>query len=60
MSAPAKKLGSHKWQTATTTRRKRSGAWVSNGDLYRAISAGYNYFLAQRTRAGALAEEAKR
>ena len=59
MSTPAKKIGSHKWQTATTTRRKRSGAWVSNGDLYRAISAGYAYFLAQRTRAGALAAEAK-
>ncbi len=56
-----KKRGSQKWQQATTARRrKRSGEWVSNGDLYRAISAGYNYFLAQRTRTGALAEEAKR
>jgi len=60
MTAPAKKLGTRKWQNATTTRRKRDGAWVSNGDLYRAISAGYASFLAQRTRAGALAEEAKR
>lgn len=56
-----KKRGTQKWQQATTARRrKRSGEWVSNGDLYRAISAGYNYFLAQRTRTGALAEEAKR
>jgi hypothetical protein len=56
-----KKRGSQKWQQATTARRrKRSGEWVSNGDLYRAISAGYSYFLAQRTRTGALAEEAKR
>lgn len=56
-----RKRGTQKWQQATTTRRrKRSGGWVSNGDLYRAISAGYNYFLAQRTRIGALAEEAKR
>ena len=29
-------------------------ARVSNGDLYRAIAAGYNYFLAQRTRSGTL------
>ena len=56
-----KKRGTQKWQQATTSRRrKRSGEWVSNGDLYRAIAAGYNYFLAQRTRTGALAEEAKR
>ena len=56
-----KKRGSQKWQQATTARRrKRSGEWVSNGDLYRAIAAGYNYFLAQRTRTGALAEEARR
>lgn len=56
------KRGTLKWQQATTSRRrrKRSGEWVSNGDLYRAISAGYNYFLAQRTRTAALAEEAKR
>lgn len=56
-----KKRGTQKWQQATTARRrKRSGEWVSNGDLYRAISAGYNYFLAQRTRTGALAEEERR
>ena len=56
-----RKRGSQKWQQATTTRRrKRSGEWVSNGELYRAISAGYAYFLAQRTRTGALAEEARR
>lgn len=49
------KRGTVKWQKATTTRRrKRSGEWVSNGDLYRAIAAGYNYFLAQRTRSGTL------
>ena len=60
MSYPAKKTGTRKWQNATTTRRKRNSAWVSNGDLYRAISAGYNYFLAQRTRAGALSQEAIR
>lgn len=56
-----KKRGSQKWQQATTARRrKREGEWVSNGDLYRAISAGYNYFLAQRTRSGALSQEAIR
>lgn len=56
-----KKRGTQKWQQATTARRrKRSGEWVSNGDLYRAIAAGYNYFLAQRTRSGALAQEARR
>lgn len=50
-----KKRGSQKWQQATTTRRrKRASEWVSNGDLYRAIAAGYNYFLAQRTRSGTL------
>lgn len=55
------KRGTHKWQQATTARRrKRAGEWVSNGDLYRAIAAGYDYFLAQRTRTGALAQEAKR
>jgi hypothetical protein len=55
-----KHKGSIKWQTATTTRRKkRQGEWVSNGDLYRAISAGYNYFLAQRTRSGALQKESR-
>ena len=55
------KRGTVKWQKATTTqRRKRAGEWVSNGDLYRAIARGYEYFLAQRTRTGALAEEAKR
>ena len=56
------KRGSIKWQQATTSRRrrKRAGEWVSNGDLYRAIAAGYDHFLAQRTRTGALAEEAKR
>lgn len=55
------KRGTQKWQQATTSRRrKRAGEWVSNGDLYRAIAAGYAYFLAQRTRTGALAEEAKR
>ena len=49
------KRGTVKWQQATTTRRrKRAGEWVSNGDLYRAIAAGYNYFLAQRTRTGTL------
>ena len=49
------KRGTQKWQQATTTRRrKRSGEWVSNGDLYRAIAKGYDYFLAQRTRSGAL------
>lgn len=54
------KRGTIKWQQATTSRRrKRAGEWVSNGDLYRAIAAGYAYFLAQRTRTGALAEEAK-
>lgn len=52
-----KKVGSKKWQQATTVRRrKRSGEWVSNGDLYRAIAAGYNYFLAERTRTGTLKE----
>lgn len=60
MTATSKKVGTRKWQQATTTRRKRSGAWVSNGELYRAIARGYNYFLAERTRAGALTEEAKR
>lgn len=60
MTAPAKKLGTRKWQNATTTRRKRNGAWVSNGELYRAIARGYNYFLAERTRTGALKAEAKR
>ena len=54
MTKPVKKIGTHKWQQATTVRRKRSGAWVSNGDLYRAIAAGYNHFLAERTRTGAL------
>ena len=57
MSKPIKKLGTHKWQQATTTRRrKRDGEWVSNGELYRAISAGYNHFLAERTRTGTLKE----
>ena len=60
MSVPAKKVGTRKWQNATTTRRKRNSEWVSNGDLYRAISAGYAYFLAQRTRSGALGQEARR
>lgn len=60
MTKPIKKIGTHKWQTATTTRRKRSGAWVSNGELYRAIARGYNHFLAERTRTGALKAEAKR
>ena len=56
-----KKVGTKKWQQATTVRRrKREGEWVSNGDLYRAISAGYNHFLAQRTRSGALSQEAIR
>ena len=56
------KRGTHKWQQATTCRRrrKRAGEWVSNGDLYRAIAAGYDYFLAQRTRSGALNQEANR
>ena len=55
-----KKRGSQKWQQATTSRRrKRSSEWVSNGDLYRAIAAGYNYFFAQRARTGTLAQEAK-
>ena len=56
------KRGTLKWQQATTSRRRRkqAGEWVSNGDLYRAIAKGYDYFLAQRTRTGTLAEEAKR
>lgn len=56
------KRGTLKWQQATTSRRRRkqAGEWVSNGDLYRAIAKGYDYFLAQRTRTAALAEEAKR
>lgn len=53
-----KQKGSIKWQQATTTRRKkRAGEWVSNGDLYRAIDAGYNHFLASRIRAGALQKD---
>ena len=56
-----KKRGSQKGQQATTTRRrKRSGEWVSNGDLYRAIAQGYNHFLAQRTRSGTLNQETTR
>lgn len=55
-----RKRGTQKWQQATTARRrKRSGEWVSNGELYRAIAAGYNYFLAERTRVGALTREAQ-
>lgn len=52
-----KKRGSQKWQQATTTRRrKRAGEWISNGDLYRAIAKGYDYFFAQRARTGVLKE----
>lgn len=56
------KRGTPKWQQARTScrRRKQAGEWVSNGDLYRAIEKGYDYFFAQRTRTGALAEGAKR
>lgn len=54
-----KKVGTHKWQKATTTRRrKRAGEWVSNGELFRAIDAGYNHFLAERVRSGVLRKEA--
>lgn len=55
-----KKVGSKKWQQATTTRRrKRDGEWVSTGDLYRAIDAGYNHFLSERTRTETLKKEPK-
>lgn len=50
----------HKWQRATSTRkpRKRSTSWVSHGQLYHEIAAGYQYFLAARIRAGAMREGA--
>lgn len=48
----------YKWQRATSTRkpRKRSTSWVSHGQLYREIAAGYQHFLAARMRAGAMQE----
>lgn len=50
-----KKRGTQKWQKATTVRRRKiHGEWVSNGELYRSIDAGYAYFLAERTRTAAL------
>lgn len=51
-----------KWQRATTVRgkkRKANPSWISYGQLYREISAGYDRFLASRTRAGALKQEAR-
>lgn len=50
----------YKWQRATSTRkpRKRSTSWVSHGQLYREIAAGYQHFLAARMRAGAMREGA--
>lgn len=50
----------YKWQRATSTRRARkpSTSWVSHGQLYREIAAGYQHFLAARIRAGAMREGA--
>ena len=41
----------YKWQRTTTvrTKRKPSGSWVSCGQLYREIAAGYEHFMALRT-----------
>lgn len=50
-----------KWQRATTlqVKRKKSPSWVSMGQLYRELSEGYEYFLAARTRSGALKKRRK-
>jgi hypothetical protein len=41
----------YKWQRTTTVRTKRKPreSWVSCGQLYREIAAGYEYFMALRT-----------
>jgi hypothetical protein len=53
----------NKWDRATradTRRRpKKNTSWVPYGQLYREISGGYLYFLATRTRTGALKAEAR-
>lgn len=60
MKTPRTEPVTHKWQRATSTRRtrKRSTSWVSHGQLYREIAAGYQHFLAARIRAGAMQEGA--
>lgn len=51
-----------KWQRAMTARskkRKANPSWISYGQLYREISAGYERFLAARIRTGTLKDEAR-
>lgn len=52
---------SEKWHraTMTKTKRKKSSSWVSHGQLYREISAGYEYYLAARIRTATLQHESR-
>lgn len=45
-----------KWQRVTTTKskRKKCRSWIPYGQLYREIAGGYNHFMAQRMRSGAM------